>query len=275
VAQVQSGIVTVRSGDIALNVLVDGDAAAPPMVFVHGGGLTAHTWRHVIGDLRTDYRCIAFDLRGHGDSEWSAAGDYSLASNAADLATVIDTLELGRSHLVGMSLGGQTVLHAVCDGLPARSIVLVDVGPKLAARETNPIREFLAIHRYPDFESAVEAAARFQPSRSRSALRTGLRHAMHRAEDGTWSWKWDPRRRDSYAQRTAEARALWTQLGEVRCPTLVVRGSRSPVFTAELADELVAALPEGRLATLDTGHNVQSERPTELARLIRRFHSSA
>lgn len=270
-SHVHTGTATVRSGDVSLHVLIDGDHDAPPVVFVHGGGLTAHSWRHVITELRTDHRCIAYDLRGHGESGWSA--DYSLAANARDLTTLIATLGLASPHLVGMSLGGQTVLRAVCGGLAARSVVLVDVGPKLAAPESNPIREFLATHRYADFDAAVEAAARFQPTRSRASLRTGLQHAMRCAEDGTWSWKWDPRRRDSYAQRTAEARALWPVLDAVRCPTLVVRGSASPVFTPELADEFVTALPDARLTTLDAGHNIQSERPAELAALIRRFHS--
>lgn len=269
----QTGAVTVQSDDVSLNVLVAGDPDAPPIVFLHGGGLTAWTWRHVIAELQTEYRCVAPDLRGHGDSGWSASGHYSLATHADDLTRLLEALDVQDPHLVGMSLGGQVVLRALCDGVRARSAVLVDVGPRLVPRKSYAVREFLATHRYPDFDSALDAAARFQPTRSRDSLRNGLTHAMTRAEDGSWSWKWDPRRRAGYAERAGEARALWPHLEKVSCSTLVVRGSHSPVFTADLAEEFVAALPNGRLETLDAGHNVHSERPTELVALIRSFHT--
>ncbi|MEQ3549632.1 alpha/beta hydrolase [Pseudonocardia nematodicida] len=261
---------TVRSGGLDLNVLVEGDG--PAIVFLHGGGLTAHTWRRVVADLARDHRCVAVDLRGHGDSDWSPSADYTLTSMAADLRTVVAELGIARPHLVGMSLGGQVALHAVCHGFAARSLALVDVGPRLLQRPDNPIRTFMRTHSYPSFDAALDAAAEFRPDRDRASLASSLRRSMRPAGDGSWSWKWDPARRDSYAERSAEARALTGLLGAVSCPVLVVRGARSPVFGAADARRLVVALPRARLETLDAGHDVQSERPAELAALIRAFH---
>jgi pimeloyl-ACP methyl ester carboxylesterase len=256
---------TVRSGDVDINVLVEGQG--PAVVFLHGGGLTAHTWRRVIADLSTDHLCVAMDLRGHGDSSWAA--DYSLPALAGDLRAVVAALGLERPHLVGMSLGGQTALHAVCHGLAARTLALVDVGPRMLQPADNPIRRFLQTHSYPSFAAALDAAATFQPGRTRASLVGSLRRSMREAPDGSWAFKWDPARRGSYELRSSAARALWCLLGRVACPTLVVRGSRSPVFGEQDAKELVAALPDGRLETLDAGHNIQTERPTELAALLR------
>jgi pimeloyl-ACP methyl ester carboxylesterase len=261
-------VTVVRSGEVALNVLDEG--AGPPVVLLHGGGLTAQTWRRVVADLRTDHRCVAPDLRGHGDSDWAA--DYSLPALAADLRVLVEDLDLDRPHLVGMSLGGQTALHAVCHGFPARTLALVDVGPRMLQPEDNPIRGYMRIHVYPDFESALDAAVAFQPRRTRDSLAESLRRSMREGPDGSWAFKWDPARRESYEQRSAGARALWPLLDRVTCPTLVVRGAHSPVFGEGDAKELVAALPQARLETLDAGHNVQSERPAELAALLRGLH---
>ena len=270
----QAESIKLRVDGIDLNVLLDGDPENPAAVFVHGGGLSAQTWRGVIAELRRDFYCVAFDMRGHGDSGWSETADYSLASLASDLHAVMDLLELQRPHLIGMSLGGQTALAAIAGGLTVRSLVLVDVGPRMLSSDDNPIRDFMRAHTYPTFADALDAASAFQPGRSRESVTESLYRSMRQDADGSWSWKWDPRRRESYAQRAAEAQALWPRLGSVTCPVLVVRGLRSPVFTRELAAELVAELPDAASAAIGAGHNVQSERPAELAALIRDFQQS-
>src|SRR5687768_10623681 len=57
----------------------------PPVLFLHGRSLTAHTWDLVSLALRPRYRCLALDLRGHGDSSWSPEADYTLDAHCADL----------------------------------------------------------------------------------------------------------------------------------------------------------------------------------------------
>src|SRR5262245_31387120 len=54
-----------------------GTRGRPPVVFLHGGGLTARTWDLVCLALRDSFHCLAPDQRGHGDSEWSPELDYS------------------------------------------------------------------------------------------------------------------------------------------------------------------------------------------------------
>ena len=76
------------------------------MVFLHGGGLNAHTWDIVCLALREEHHCCALDLRGHGDSEWSPALDYSLGAHLRDLEAFADHLGAARFFLVGQSLGG-------------------------------------------------------------------------------------------------------------------------------------------------------------------------
>ena len=57
----------------------------PVILFLHGGGLTAHTWDVPCLVLRQEYHCVALDLRGHGDSEWSPEMDYRIEAHRDDV----------------------------------------------------------------------------------------------------------------------------------------------------------------------------------------------
>src|SRR6201999_1870576 len=91
---------------IRLHYLDWGPADGPDVVFFHGAALTAHTWDLVCLALRPDHRCLAVDMRGHGDSEWPADRRYGIAAHSADVAAFMAALELDRPVLVGMSMGG-------------------------------------------------------------------------------------------------------------------------------------------------------------------------
>src|SRR5688500_7037966 len=107
--------ISFRGADgVTLRADARGDAAAPPVLLLHGGGQTRHAWGGSAEALARDGRCaISLDLRGHGESDW-ASGDaaYRLERFAADLRAVIE--QLGRTPaIVGASLGGLTTLLAV------------------------------------------------------------------------------------------------------------------------------------------------------------------
>ena len=73
-----------------------GTAGRHPILFLHGGGLNAHTWDVVCLMLRRDYHCFALDQRGHGDSEWEPTSDYSHDSQVGDVEGFFAKLQLKR-----------------------------------------------------------------------------------------------------------------------------------------------------------------------------------
>ena len=74
-----------------------GNPSAPPLLLVHGGRDHCRNWDWVAAALRDDYHIIAPDLRGHGDSAWSASGHYTMASYIYDLAQLIHQRNWRRS----------------------------------------------------------------------------------------------------------------------------------------------------------------------------------
>ena len=89
-----------------LHCLDWGTAGQPPILFLHGGAITARTWDVVCLGLRDAHRCLALDQRGHGDSEWSPVLDYAPEAHGRDIDGVLDAFGIARAVLVGQSMGG-------------------------------------------------------------------------------------------------------------------------------------------------------------------------
>ena len=253
-----------------------GTAGKKPLLFQHGGGLTAHTWDLVCLSLRKDYRCLALDLRGHGDSEWSPEMDYGIEAHRGDVEGLADHLGLDGFGLVGMSLGGLTALaYAGRKAARLSALVVVDSGPEARQEGARRIQEFVAAPaEFDSSDEVIERALSFNPRRDAKLLRRSLQHNLRRMPDGKLTWKHDRRHRAKFdAEEWARRRqGLWDVIPRITCPTLVVRGGRSDVFHDEDAEKLAKALPRGSWVRVeDAGHTVQGDNPRGLVTELRRF----
>ncbi len=104
----------------------DGGKDGVPVVFIHSfAGDTTH-WTAQLNHLRKTRRAIALDLRGHGQSQPPANGDYSIDGLKADVTAVADTLKLERFVLVGHSMGGPTAIaYAAANPSKVAGLILV------------------------------------------------------------------------------------------------------------------------------------------------------
>jgi len=252
-----------------------GDHAGRPILFLHGGGQTCRTWDVVCHELSQEYRCIAVDQRGHGDSEWSYESDYRVEAYAADVAALVDALNLAPLVTVGMSLGGIAGLHYALDRPKALAgFVAVDVGPWVNVEASLPIREFMQeVAGLDQLEQFVDAALRLNPRRDARLLRHSLWHNLRTCPDGRLIWKTDLRRRgDRLAVVTAAFGPLRERIANLRCPTLVVRGADSRILGEEDARRFAQAIPNGRWIAIDgAGHSVQGDQPKALVEALRAF----
>lgn len=253
-----------------------GTAGRPPVVFLHGGGLNAHTWDLVCLGLRRERHCLALDQRGHGDSEWSPEMDYTTESHVGDLEAFVDRLGLDRFVLVGMSLGGvNSLAWAGRHSQRLAGLVLVDVGPEIRMAGVQKIAAFTSSPQPLDsIEEVIEKALAFNPRRDPDLLRLSLRHNLRRTPKGQWMWKYDQRHRGKVEPGAYERRRdlLWGAVAKVQCPTLVVRGAQSDVFHDEDAERLTAALARGRWVRVENaGHTVQGDNPAGLLTELRAF----
>ena len=256
-----------------------GSPDRPPIVFLHGGGLNAHTWDLVCLSLRDERHCFALDQRGHGDSEWSPVMDYTTESMAGDLEAFVDHLGLERFVLVGMSLGGVNALAwAGRHSARLAGLVIVDVGPEIRSAGVEKIRAFTSEQApIASIDEVIERALAFNPRRDPRLLRLSLRHNLRQTPKGDWMWKYDQRHRGRVEPGAYERRRdlLWDAVGKVACPTLVVRGAQSDVFHDEDAERLSGALARGRWVRVEgAGHTVQGDNPAGLVTELRAFFAA-
>lgn len=252
---------------LSLAADVAGPRGAPTVVLGHGGGQTRHSWDKAELQLaEAGWFAINYDLRGHGDSDWSADGGYDLERRADDLAAVA-AMGSRPYALVGASLGGVTALVAASRGLEPAAIVLVDIVPKMDAGGVERIRAFMAAspHGFASMDEAADAIAAYYPERPRPKNSSGLTKNLRLGEDLRYRWHWDPRmmtdfRRDPHYLLEMMDKADWTD----RVPTLLVRGMKSDIVTDEGVDDLRRRIPALEVADIGgAGHMVAGDRNDE------------
>src|SRR5580698_1581194 len=124
----QNGMDRIQVGDLAVAVSDAGDG--PPVGLLHGLACGQRMWFHQVRALRSRFRVVTYDQRGHcGTDAPSLATDYSAALLGSDLVGVLDALKIERAAIVGFSLGGGPAL-ALAASKPERvsRLVLADVG---------------------------------------------------------------------------------------------------------------------------------------------------
>jgi esterase len=247
-----------------------------PILFLHGGALTAHTWDLCCLALRDEFHCMALDQRGHGDTDWAPDADYSIGAQREDVRGFAEAIGLDQFALVGMSLGAINGLaYAIAYPKTLSALVLIDAGPNVRRPGSSRIRDFVNGGAEPEsLEAIIDRALAFNPRRDPLVLRRSLMHNLRRQEDGNWVWKYDRRRFQSMGgeRHGEERRGLADGLARVGCPTLVVRGAESDVFHDEDAERLAAGLPDGRWVKIPkAGHTVQGDNPKDLVAALQAF----
>jgi pimeloyl-ACP methyl ester carboxylesterase len=246
---------------------LDYGGGGDPVVCLHGVTGHAWMWHGVTSALGDQHRVVALDLRGHGDSQWSAEAAYETDEHVADLGGVLDSIGLESVHLVGLSWGGLVALRlAASFAASVRSLVVIDA-PLAFEQEASDVPERPYAF---DDHASVEAWERQSNPHAPAAMigvmaafgvRPGDRGSLVRKYDRFFTHTWPFRRND----HTDDWR-------EVRVATLLVRASASHVLSEDAAQAMRRERPDVTFEQLqECGHLVPVERPVELADVLRRF----
>jgi pimeloyl-ACP methyl ester carboxylesterase len=260
-----------------LHYLDWGTAGRRPIVFLHGAALNAHTWDVVCLILRQQHHCYAIDQRGHGESAWAEDADYTGDAHRGDIEAFVDSLGLDQFVLVGHSMGGFNAFnYAFHHSHRLAALVLVDAGPSMLANGARRIVDFVTQTAELDsLEEAIEKAIAFNPRRDPRLLRRSLLHNFRQSPTGKWLRKTDLRMWHGDRNREQERQRLeerFQQATRVSCPTLIVRGGLSDIFTTEDAQKLATDFSDGHYAQVgEAGHTVQGDNPRVFAHVLSQF----
>lgn len=256
---------------LRLHYLEWGAEGKPPFIMLHGGSAYAHWWDLVAPAFANDFRVIALDQRGHGDSQHADPPAYATRHYLADLHAFVSALGLRKPVLMGHSMGGHnSLIYATQHASELAALILVDTDA------TYPERAVEFLHKLGEkpakiFDSFAEAISRFQllPREtliSPEKLRALASFAFRELPDGKWTSKLD---RKTLFREPIDGRPF---LPQITCPTLIVRAQHTPVLSMEKLERLVNPLPNGRWVEVpDTNHHVMLDNPDGLVKVVKEF----
>jgi pimeloyl-ACP methyl ester carboxylesterase len=249
----------------------------PGIALVHGSNAHLEWWRFVAPFLADQFRVVALDLSGNGDSGWRER--YTGRGFADEVWAACEAAELGPTpFVVGHSFGGFVVLETGhCYGSKLGGIILADftVSPpedytewgRRAEREGKTRR---ATRVYADIDAAL---ARFrlipeQPCQHPYVVDYIARQSL-RAVDGGWTWKFDPALFD-HLEMGADQRDKFVGL---QCRSALIlgehsedSGAQSAAYMSEITDGIlpIITIPE-------TFHHMMFDEPLATAMAIKAF----
>ena len=245
---------------------VDFGGEGVPLVCLHGVTGHAWMWHDVVHSLAGRRRVVAIDLRGHGDSQWSATGAYTSEDHLGDLEDVIGALGLEQVDVVGASWGALIGIgYAARQPHRVRRLALIDVEPSFTQSEHDVVARpqwFVSI------ESVIEWERRANPAASERAL---LMHALLSTTErvgGGRVRKHDPFFFSRWPFRNDDR---WDELRALKLPVLVMHGERSFV-RREVAETMARECFNGRFIDVPgVGHLIPLEAPQTLANTLYSF----
>lgn len=234
-----------------------------PLLALHGALSEGAHFTALAADLGEQWRVIAPDQRGHGDS--GLASEYSRAGYTADAAALLEHLAPGGPvPVLGFSLGGINAFHLAATRPDLVSALInVDAPVESPSRDALSFWDFL--HDLP-----YTAPTREELLAALGPLAAGTGPFLRPLPGGSgWRLPFDPAA--TLATLAGDDGSRWDVWRASSCPALLVHGLRSDVLSRELAGEMVARRPGTSYAGLDTEHFVPFQDPKGLAEAVRGF----
>jgi pimeloyl-ACP methyl ester carboxylesterase len=264
----------VQAAAVRLHYLTWGEGERT-LVCLHGTGGSAWHWGPLARTLAPrGCRVVAFDQRGHGDSDQPISG-YEVGDFVGDLEAALPSLGLERFDLLGASLGSRVALvYAARHPEAVERLVLVDLSFEMP--EVEQQRMIQGHEQRPKSFESLEAAidwSRSQPGRWRWTQE--LHEEMTPREvkqlpSGRWVWRYS--RAAAIQGLQAAKQDLWPFTRRLQVPTLLVRGAESPVLPSETAEQMARAIPQCRLVVVpEAGHGIPRDNPALFNRAVSEF----
>jgi pimeloyl-ACP methyl ester carboxylesterase len=222
---------TVQINDIDTYYEIEG--SGEPLLLLHGGGGCHEHWAYAGGEqFAREYRLIKPDARGHGRTN-NPARTITHRQCASDMLALLDHLGIERCRAVGMSMGGNILLHMATQQ-PERIEAMVVVSATMYFPEQ--ARKIMA---------AVPATADQPPSEWETMRK---RHKLG-DEQIVALWDWQRGMKDSYDDMSFTP----ADLAKITASTLIVYGDRDFLYPVEIAVEMYRSIPKAALWIVPNG----------------------
>lgn len=270
------GIYLTRDG-LRIHYLEWGNPLAIPLLLVHGQRAYAHAWDLVAQELRSDFRLIALDLRGRGDSDWDSEKRYFITTYCMDMEDLVQHLKLKQFGVIGHDVGGgAALLFAARFPALVKAAVIVDTGPATEPPTPGQMRISSELMMTPPVFRSWDDASEFlrdqRPSASVESMNIRIRNSLKQQDDGNVTWRYDVAGLQEARTNPASRIDLWPYIRSIQCPTLIVRGARSDYLLPDIARRTAESIRTARVCEIaNAGHSVWDDNLPGFTREVRAF----
>ncbi|MBT3322949.1 MAG: alpha/beta hydrolase [Anaerolineae bacterium] len=235
------------------------------LVFIHGLGSSAEDWHFQTNFFSKNFQAIAYDVRGHGQSE-KAKPPYSVALFTKDLKALLDKLGIEKAHIIGLSMGGWIAFQFALDY--PNAIVSLTIVNSWADMRLKTFQNKLNFFQRSVLFRLLSMRKIGEVIGARMFIKAEQKELLEGFVD-----KWAKNHKPSYMASFKAAKG-WTvekRLGEITCPVLVIAADEdySPVSAKEA---YVKKMPNARLAVIeDSRHATPVEKPDEFNEVLLDF----
>ncbi len=251
-----------------LHVLDWGGEGRTPLLLLHGFTGHAHAWDTLSIALQPHFHVYALDQRGHGDSD--PADVYNAVAAFGDLSAVVDQLGLHPLVLVGLSMGGRNAMYFASKRPDAvRKLVILDIGPEISARAAQAPAGPPEPETWDSIEQAAQHLHRANPKPGIHYYRWVVSSSLRQRPDGRLVWAWHPSIKERRSQPDLD---WWAVLRAITPPTLVLRGTESPVLDRDVALRMAKELPRGKFVEIPRAvHTLHEDNPEAVLGALKEF----
>jgi esterase len=258
----------VKANGINIHYLEWGDPKARPVVLLHGLRGHGHSWDDFSRPLSEQYRVLALDQRGRGETDWAPDGDYTTPAFAADTEAFCQALGLESFTLVGHSMGGRNgIMFAARNPKRVAAFVICDVGPDIQAQGAARIRQELldAPEEFDSLDSAVARTCAENPLAPEPVIRRRVQYQTKPLSGNRVTWRYDPLIRDQIRSNTRPTPPdFWGMWSSIQCPVLIVRGAETDILAKEVVQRMLESKPQGETVEIArAAHMVFEDNPPE------------
>lgn len=230
-----------QSNSLTIRYLEWGNATRPTVLLVHGSADHAQSWSRIASVLAEDFHVLAINMRGHGDSDWSPDGAYSMTDYATDLHAMTVALGLSDLRIVGHSLGGAVSIRftGLFPSMVKRLCAIEGLRPRSTPKEPliERVAEFIEKRNDPktlsqrplrSVEHATERMLQVNPRLGHELAAELAVHAVRPGPggEGQLIWKFDPRIRKPMPIDLSDD-DLAALYDRIECPVLLTCGAES------------------------------------------------
>ena len=265
----------VQVNGLNIHYLDWGGPSTKNLLLVHGQGGNAHNWDHIARALYDEFRVIAIDQRGHGDSDHTWEG-YGVAQFGSELAEFVEKVGIAPCDYVGASLGARNgIAYAGDRSGHLKHFVCLDYGPEMsvvsARNQISGLNKRLLGWR--SVEEYVDRQMQSNPRPGEDYYAHQARHSLRLNYAGKLVAKSDPDMfwiNGSFGLR--EVPYLWEQWAKITCPIMEMKGGESDFLSPEIKARMIEMQTSMTWVDVpDSGHGITGDNPDFLLRELRGF----